>query len=112
MFGSFQAIQHLLADMYVRTAMARSAVYAAAATLDDPAVGDPRRAAAAAKLLAGDAARENARTAIQIHGGMGFTWQMDPHLYYRRARLLASVLGGEHFWKRRLIARLALQYGT
>ena len=91
--GSFQAIQHLLADMYVRTAMARSAVYAAAATLDDPAVGDPRRAAAAAKLLAGDAARENARTAIQIHGGMGFTWEMAPHYLLKRAWVLEHAFG-------------------
>jgi alkylation response protein AidB-like acyl-CoA dehydrogenase len=91
--GSFQAIQHLLADMYVRTAMARSAVYAAAATLDDPEIGNPGRAVAAAKLLAGEAALENARTAIQIHGGMGFTWEMTPHYLLKRAWVLENSFG-------------------
>lgn len=91
--GSFQAIQHMLADMYVRTALARSAVYAAAATIDDPEVGDPARAGAAAKLLAGEAALGNARAAIQIHGGMGFTWEMPPHLLLKRAWVLEHAFG-------------------
>jgi alkylation response protein AidB-like acyl-CoA dehydrogenase len=91
--GSFQAIQHLLADMYVRTALARSATYAAAAVLDDPEVGDPARAAAGAKLLATEAALENARTAIQIHGGIGFTWEMLPHYLLKRAWVLEHSFG-------------------
>ena len=92
--GSFQAIQHLLADMYVRVALARSAVYAAAATLDDAGIGDPGRAAAGAKLLAGEAALDNARTSIQIHGGMGFTWDMPPHYFLKRAWVLEHAFGG------------------
>lgn len=91
--GSFQAVQHLLADMYVRTALARSATYAAAATLDDADIGDPGRASAAAKLLAGEAARENARVAIQVHGGMGFTWEMPPHYLLKRAWVLEHAFG-------------------
>jgi alkylation response protein AidB-like acyl-CoA dehydrogenase len=91
--GSFQAIQHLLADMYVRTTLARSATYAAAAVLDDPAIGDAARAAAAAKLLAGDAALANARMAVQVHGGMGFTWDMLPHFLLKRAWTLEQVFG-------------------
>jgi alkylation response protein AidB-like acyl-CoA dehydrogenase len=91
--GSFQAVQHLLADMYVRTALARSATYAAAATLDDPGIGDPVRAGAAAKLLAGEAALENARVAIQVHGGMGFTWEMPPHYLLKRAWVLDHAFG-------------------
>ena len=91
--GSFQAVQHLLADMYVRTALARSATYAAAATLDDPGIGDPVRAGAAAKLLAGEAALENARVAIQVHGGMGFTWEMPPHYLLKRAWVLEHAFG-------------------
>jgi len=91
--GSFQAVQHLLADMYVRTALARSATYAAAAVLDDPGVGDPLRASAAAKLLAGEAALENARTAIQVHGGIGFTWEMLPHHFLKRAWVLEHSFG-------------------
>jgi len=91
--GSFQAVQHLLADMYVRTALARSATYAAAATLDDPEIGDSARAGAAAKLLASEAALENARVAIQVHGGMGFTWDMPPHYMLKRAWVLEHTFG-------------------
>lgn len=91
--GSFQAVQHLLADAYVRTALARGAVYAAAASLDDAEVGEPRRAASAAKLLAGEAAIQNARTAIQLHGGMGFTWEMLPGFLLKRAWALESAFG-------------------
>ncbi|HXK26431.1 MAG TPA: acyl-CoA dehydrogenase family protein [Myxococcota bacterium] len=94
--GSFQAVQHLLADMYVRTALARSATYAAAAALDDPLVGDPLRACAAAKLLAGEAAVENARVAIQIHGGTGFTWEMLPNYLLKRAWVLENAFGDSH----------------
>ena len=91
--GSFQAIKHLLADMYVRTALARSATYAAAALLDDDAGGDPESAARAAKLLAGEAAIANAKAAVQILGGMGFTWAMVPHHLLKRAWVLEHAFG-------------------
>ncbi len=91
--GSFQAVKHLCADLLVRSEVARSAVQAAAATADDPAVGDPERLAAGAALLAVEAALANAKTSIQVHGGMGFTWEMPTHLYLMRARLLAASLG-------------------
>ena len=91
--GSFQAIQHVLADMYVRTALARSATWAAAAVLDDPDLGDPAGASDAAKLLAGEAAVENARAAIQVHGGIGFTWDMLPNYLLKRAWVLENAFG-------------------
>ena len=91
--GSFQAIKHLLADMLVRTEVARASVHAAACTLDDPDVGDVARAIAGAKLLAGEAAITNGKTATQVHGGMGFTWEVDVHLYLKRAWALDTVLG-------------------
>jgi alkylation response protein AidB-like acyl-CoA dehydrogenase len=91
--GSFQVIKHMLADTRVRSEVARAAVYAAAVTLDDPMVGDPARAAASAKLLAGEAAVANAKVATQVHGGMGFTWEVDVHLYLKRAWLLNTVFG-------------------
>jgi alkylation response protein AidB-like acyl-CoA dehydrogenase len=94
--GSFQAIKHLLADCYVRTALARSATYAAAAMVDDPGVGDAARAASGAKLLAADAAVRNARTCIQVHGGMGFTWEMIPHHLLKRAWVLEHTFGTRH----------------
>jgi alkylation response protein AidB-like acyl-CoA dehydrogenase len=91
--GSFQAIKHLLADMFVRAEVARSAVYAAAVNLDQPALGPALRAAAGAKLLAGEAAALNAKTATQVHGGMGFTWEVDVHLYLKRAWVLDTAFG-------------------
>lgn len=91
--GSFQAVKHILADMYVRTAQARSATYAAAAVIDDPAVGDQARTVAGAKLLAGEAAVANAGAAVQVLGGMGFTWAMPPHYLLKRAWLLDQGFG-------------------
>ncbi len=91
--GSFQAIKHLLADMYVRQELARAAAWAAGATLDDPAVGDVVRAVASAKLVAGEAALRNARGCIQIHGGMGYTWEVPAHYYLKRTWVLESVFG-------------------
>jgi len=92
--GSFQAVKHLCADMLVRAEVARAAVQAAAVTIDQPDVGDPLRAAAGAGLLAVEAAIANGKTCIQVHGGMGFTWEVPAHLYLMRARVLAGALDG------------------
>ncbi len=91
--GSFQAIKHMLADMFVRQEVARAAVYAAGATLDDPEVGDVVRAVSTGKITAGEGALKNARSCIQIHGGMGFTWEIPAHLYMKRTWVLESVFG-------------------
>ncbi|SEE86479.1 Acyl-CoA dehydrogenase, N-terminal domain [Streptomyces sp. 2112.3] len=81
--GSFQAVKHLCAQMLVRAEIARSAVYAAAVT---ECVLD----VASAKLLADEAAVQNARDCLQVHGGMGFTWEADVHLHLKRAWLRAE----------------------
>jgi alkylation response protein AidB-like acyl-CoA dehydrogenase len=91
--GSFQAVKHLLADMHVRHGLAQSAVYAAAALVQDPRDDDPAVAAARAKLLAGDAAIGNASTAVQVLGGMGFTWAMLPNHLLKRAWVLEQAFG-------------------
>jgi alkylation response protein AidB-like acyl-CoA dehydrogenase len=91
--GSFQAIKHLLADAFVRQEAARAAVYAAGALLDDPGAGDAGRAVHAAKLVAGEAALRNARTCIQVHGGMGYTWEVPAHFYLKRCWVLESAFG-------------------
>jgi len=91
--GSFQAVKHLCADMLVRAELARAAVDAAAVTLDDPDVGDAERAAATAAFVAADAATRNAKSCLQVHGGMGFTWEVPVHLHLMRARVLTSSLG-------------------
>jgi alkylation response protein AidB-like acyl-CoA dehydrogenase len=93
--GSFQAVKHLCADMAVRAELARCAVHAAAVTVDQPDVGDAVIAAAGAKLLADEAALANGRSCIQVHGGMGFTWEVPAHLAYKRARVLATQFGAD-----------------
>ncbi len=91
--GSFQAVKHILADMTVRAEIARAAVDAAAVTLDDPGIGDLDRAVSGARLLAAEAALKNAKSSMQVHGGMGFTWEVDVHLYLKRAWALNTVFG-------------------
>jgi alkylation response protein AidB-like acyl-CoA dehydrogenase len=92
--GMFQALKHHMADMFSRAEVARGAVYAAGVTLDDPLVGSIDRAAAAAKFTAGEAAVENTKTAVQVHGGMGYTWEIDAHLQLKRAYALDPLFGG------------------
>jgi alkylation response protein AidB-like acyl-CoA dehydrogenase len=91
--GSFQAIKHLCADMAVRTEVARAAVYAAGAHLDADDVPGLDRAVSGAKALAGEAAIANGKAATQVHGGMGFTWEVDVHLYLKRAWVLDTEFG-------------------
>jgi alkylation response protein AidB-like acyl-CoA dehydrogenase len=91
--GSFQAIKHILADMLAKAEMARAAVYAAGVTVDQPDVGNVRRAVSAAKVIAGEAAIHNGKMAIQVHGGMGFTWEVDAHLYLKRSWVLDTTFG-------------------
>jgi alkylation response protein AidB-like acyl-CoA dehydrogenase len=93
--GAFQGIKHALADNYVGVERARSLTYAAAALLADPSMApaDVWTAAALAKAAAGDAAANSARTAVQVHGALGQTWEHDAHLYVRRAWQGAAMLG-------------------
>lgn len=91
--GSFQAVKHILADMAVRAEVTRAAVDAAAVTLDDPGGDDPIRAVSGARILAGEAALRNAKASMQVHGGMGFTWEVDVHLYLKRAWMLNTIFG-------------------
>jgi alkylation response protein AidB-like acyl-CoA dehydrogenase len=87
--GSFQAIKHLLADMLTRTEVARASVYSAGAVLDEtPSASTRRRLIHGAKVMAGEAAIANGKVATQVFGGMGFTWEVDVHLYLKRAWVL------------------------
>ena len=105
--GGFQAIKHMLADMYSRQEVARAAVYAAGATLDTPAVGDLVHATSAAKLTCGEAAMKNARACIQIHGGMGYTWEVPAHYYLKRTWLLENSFGTQDEHADALALRIA-----
>lgn len=101
--GSFQAIKRLLVDMYVAATLARSNCYFAAWALAADAPDLPA-AAAIAHASATEAFRRCARDAIQVHGAVGFTWEADCHLYYRRANALALALGSPFEWEERVVA--------
>ncbi|HVY83860.1 MAG TPA: acyl-CoA dehydrogenase family protein [Caulobacterales bacterium] len=103
--GSFQAIKHKLADMYVAIEVARSNAYYGAWALSTEAAELPF-AAAAARAAASDAYYYCAKENVQTHGGMGFTWEVDCHLFYRRAKLLAVQAGAPAVWKEKLVQRL------
>jgi alkylation response protein AidB-like acyl-CoA dehydrogenase len=103
--GGYQAIKHKLADMYVKNELARSNAYYAAWALNTGAPELPI-AAAAARIAACDAYWYAAKENIQTHGGIGFTWEADCHLHYRRSRQLAAVAGAPRAWKERLVAQL------
>ena len=93
--GSFQAVKHILADCFARQEVARAATWAAGVLLDD---GDPEEAdvsVSAASLIAEEAAMKNARACIQVHGGMGFTWENASHYYLKRVWVLQNALRGQ-----------------
>lgn len=89
--GSFQAVKHLLAEMLVKAEVARAAVYAAACAFDGASHDDPDRAASVAKVMAGEAALFNGKTGIQVHGGMGFTWEVHAQRFWKRAVVLDAT---------------------
>ncbi len=91
--GQFQAIKHLCADMVTRIEVARAAVYMAGLCLDDDSIEVPARAASMARIVANNAASENGKDCVQIHGGMGYTWEVDAHLFLKRAWALAFAFG-------------------
>jgi alkylation response protein AidB-like acyl-CoA dehydrogenase len=103
--GSFQGIKHKLADMYVAIEVARSNAYYGAWALSTEAAELPF-AAAASRAAASDCYYLCAKENIQTHGGMGFTWEVDCHLFYRRAKLLAVQAGAPAVWKEKLVKRL------
>jgi alkylation response protein AidB-like acyl-CoA dehydrogenase len=103
--GSFQAVKHMLADMYVAATLARSNCYYGAWALSTDAAELPE-AAATARISATQAFQHCAKNNIQVHGGMGFTWEYDCHLYYRHAAATALALGSPTYWENQLIDRM------
>ncbi|MDI5908338.1 acyl-CoA dehydrogenase, partial [Streptomyces sp. 12257] len=103
--GSFQAIKHTCADMLLQVESARSAVVRAVR-----AAGSPEalaEAAAVAQSWCGEAFTFVAAECVQLHGGMGFTWEHDAHLYFRRAQSDAVLLGGAAHHRERLAGLLS-----
>jgi len=103
--ASFQAIKHKIADMYIAVELARSNCYFGAWALSTDAP-ELATAAATARISASKAFHECSKENIQTHGGMGFTWEFDCHLYYRRCRQLAANIGSQAVWKNKLISSL------
>jgi alkylation response protein AidB-like acyl-CoA dehydrogenase len=102
--GSFQAIKHRLADMMIQVEAARSAAWYAACVADEGGE-ELAEAAAIAKSYCCDAFFDCAASAIQLHGGIGFTWEHEAHLYFKRARATATLLGSPA-WQRERLVRL------
>jgi alkylation response protein AidB-like acyl-CoA dehydrogenase len=103
--GSFQAVKHMLAEMYVSATLARSNCYYGAWALSTNASELPE-AAAASRISATQAFQHCSKNNIQVHGGMGFTWEFDCHMYYRRSNALALSLGSLSCWEDALIERM------
>ena len=108
--GMFQAVQHQCADMYLETESSRSAVYYAGWALEENSP-DAATAVSIAKMYASDAGRTVGNRGIQIHGGMGFTWENDLHLYYRRAKASETAFGDATFHRER-IASMVIDSGS
>ena len=104
--GQFQAVQHLCADMLLLTESSRSAAYYAAWALQERAP-EADVAVSIAKAYASDAYREVGNRGIQVQGGMGFTWENNVHLYYKRAKA-SELMFGDATYHRERIARLAI----
>jgi len=103
--GGYQAVKHRCADMYIKNQLARSHAYYGAWAL---LTGAPELAlaAAGARVAAIDALQFAAEENVQLHGGIGFTWESDCQFFYRRARLLALSLGSRTFWSDQLVRAL------
>jgi hypothetical protein len=95
LISSFQAIQHICADQHVSLTAARSCAHFAAWAVDELPPDEALLAARVAKVYCGQAAREGTEASIQVHGGMGMTWECDAHRFLRRALLDRQTLGGE-----------------
>lgn len=104
--GQYQAVQHQCADMFLLTESSRSATYFAAYALNE-GVPEARSAVSVAKTYASDAGREVGNRGVQVQGGMGFTWENDVHLFYRRAKANEIAFGDATFHRER-IARLVI----
>ena len=105
--GSFQAVKHKLTDMYVAVERARALTYFAGLTLYEE---DSRRemASSMAKAAAGDCQRLLVQDGLQLHGGIGYTWEFDLHLYLKRATSLESLLGSSRMHRKRVASGLGL----
>jgi alkylation response protein AidB-like acyl-CoA dehydrogenase len=104
--GSFQAIRHKCSEMLLEVENSHSAVYYAAWALDAKSE-DEALAASVAKAYVGDAARKVCGEAIQVHGGIGFTWEYDLHIYFKRAKALEPMYGDVDYHREQIVRYVA-----
>ncbi|MCS5635522.1 MAG: acyl-CoA/acyl-ACP dehydrogenase [Myxococcota bacterium] len=109
--ASFQAIKHRLADMWCELELARSNAYYGAWALSNED-DELDVAACVARIQASEALELISIELIQMHGGVGYTWEYDCHLFYRRAKLLAAVLGTPAHWKDKLVDRIQAELAS
>jgi hypothetical protein len=109
--ASFQAVKHRLAELYAKIEIARSNGYYAAWALSTDS-DELALAACGFRAAASDAFELAAEEMIQLHGGVGFTWEYDCHLFYRRAKWLSAALGTPSAWREKLIQRLEAKSST
>ncbi|MEH6550430.1 MAG: acyl-CoA dehydrogenase family protein [Pseudomonadales bacterium] len=110
--AGFQAVKHIAADMMLKSEVSRSAIYYAACVANEaltggPLAGELGEAASVAKAYCSEAYFDNAGDAMQLHGGVGFTWEYDVHLYFKRAKSSGLLLGNAPYHRER-IAKLLL----
>lgn len=103
--GSFQSVKHKLADMFAAIEVARAHAWFGAWAMATDATELPR-AAAAARVAATDAYTLAAEEGLHLHGGIGYTWEMDCHMHLRRARWLGQIIGTHHLWRETLASAL------
>jgi acyl-CoA dehydrogenase len=99
--GGYQGVKHTLADLFAELEIARAHAWYGAWALSSGA-RELARAAAAARVAATEAYNRVAEESLHLHGGIGFTWEMDCHLHLRRARWLGQIIGTRHLWRDRL----------
>ena len=109
--GSFQAVKHHCANMLISVECSKAAVAVAIDALDDPS-GDTRAAAGVVKSYVGPACSNVTALGIQVHGGIGFTWEHDSHLFLKRAKLNEAWFGSASWHRRRLVASMLLRSGA
>jgi acyl-CoA dehydrogenase len=106
--GRYQGVKHKCADMYIKIELARAHALHGIAMIGSNGA-ELRQAAAAARVASLEAASFCGEEAVQLHGGIGFTWESDCQFYYRRARTLSAALGGRGWWADRLVRALELR---
>jgi alkylation response protein AidB-like acyl-CoA dehydrogenase len=109
--GAFQAIKHACADMLLEVENAHAATYYAAWALDAKAA-DAALACSVAKAYVGDASRKVCGSSIQVHGGIGFTWEYDLHLYVKRAKHFEPLYGDADFHREQALKFMLARSGA